>query len=132
MIKDVQLAKENYKPVGSEMSTADILESLRLERIEDPNYYNYTEERKEEHNSAEVDQNDQECLCSESVSNCNIPLSDSDDMESITNDNFISYHKRVCQKSLLDIKNSLPRYNRWLPKNNFSKQFLWFLGKKIN
>ena len=86
--------------------------------MEDSNYYDYTEERNEEFNFADVDKSDQ---YSESVSNSTMCENDSDDKESNTNYGFISYHKRVCEKSLVDIKNSLPLYNKWLPKKNFGK-----------
>ena len=106
LINDVEIAKDNYKPVGREMSTAEILESLRLEKMSDPYHYDYVEERNDEYESVEFEK-------SEKMKK--VTKSDFHNTDSIENEVFISCHQRVCQKSLDEIKNSLPKYNRLIP-----------------
>ena len=111
MIKDVKLAKENYKPVSTEMSTPKILESLRLERIEDPNHYDYVSESKEKCESIVIEK-----------SEVDITKENFNDIESSDSEAFMSCHERVCQKSLSEIKESLPRYNPSLSKEMYGKK----------
>ena len=113
LIKDVKLAKENYKPVSTEMSTPKILESLRLERIEDPNYYDYASEGNEKCESIVVEKSEVE-----------ITKENLNDIESSDSEAFMSCHERVCQKSLSEIKESLPRYNPSLSKEMYGKKFI--------
>ena len=113
MIKDVKLAKENYKPVSTEMSTPKILESLRLERIEDPNHYDYVSESKEKCESIVIEK-----------SEVDITKENFNDIESSDSEAFMSCHERVCQKSLSEIKESLPRYNPSLSKEMYGKKFI--------
>ena len=110
MIKDVKLAKENYKPVSTEMSTPKILESLRLERIEDPNYYDYVSESNEKCELTVIEKSEVE-----------ITKENFNDIESSDSEAFMSCHERVCQKSLSEIKESLPRYNPLLSKKMYGK-----------
>ena len=113
MIKDVKLANENYKPVSTEMSTPKILESLRLERIEDPNYHDYVSESNEKCETTVIESSEVE-----------ITKDNFNDIESNDSEAFMSCHERVCQKSLSEIKESLPRYNPALSKEMYGKKFI--------
>ena len=113
LIKDVKLANENYKPVSTEMSTPKILESLRLERIEDPNYHDYVSESNEKCETTVIESSEVE-----------ITKDNFNDIESNDSEAFMSCHERVCQKSLSEIKESLPRYNPALSKEMYGKKFI--------
>ena len=95
------------------MSTPKILESLRLERIEDLNYYDYVSESNEKCESTVIENSEIEITKENLI-----------DIESIDSEAFISCHERVCQKSLSEIKESLPRYNPALSKEMYGKKFM--------
>ena len=94
------------------MSTLEILESLKTERMEDPNYYDYENKSNSYLKSLALERSE--------IEKSREKLNDTDSSE---NEAFISCHKRVCQKSLSEIKSSLPRYNPSLPKKPFGKRF---------
>ena len=78
--------------------------------MSDPYHYDYVEDRNDEYESVEFEKSE------------NITRNDSDNINSIENEVFISCHQRVCEKSLDEIKISLPKYNRLIPNLEFGKQ----------
>ena len=115
MIKDVHSIKDKYKPIPIEMSTEEILESLRIEKMEDPNYYLYLEDsnKTKDGNVKTKSKENSAASCSDfNKKKCNSNFDCA--MDASTTTVYHTCHKRVCEKSLVQIKNSLPRYNKYI------------------
>ena len=90
------------------MSTAEILESLNLEKIDDPNYYLYPDESDE----AKLKSKEYSTSSNSELKKKNRNGNYNHTIESHKSSVSHSCHKRACEQSLVQIKNSLPRYNR--------------------
>ena len=107
MIEDVNISVLRYKPVKVEYSTKDIIHSLQLEiSAEKENTVWYHDNVD---NARNIKRNEYLAKSKSSDSDQNPHLQN----ESLYNKVTHQCHDRVCQQTLLQIKKSLPRYNKY-------------------
>ena len=107
MIEDVNISVLRYKPVKVEYSTKDIIHSLQLEisaEKEDAVWYHDNVD-----NARNIKRNEYLTKNRSSDSDQNPHLEDEGLYCKVTHE----CHDRVCQQTLLQIKKSLPKYNKY-------------------
>ena len=116
-MEEVRVAMASYTPVTREISTEQILNGLKLENIANNNAWGYSEDPYYE------DKNN--CLeSSKKPAKTENVIIDSLLTENDAKHGYKTrhtHHQRVCKMTLVQLKNSLPRYNRYLSKHECGK-----------
>ena len=112
MIEDVNISVLRYKPVKVEYSTKDIIHSLQLEISAEKENTDWHHDVID--NTRNIKRNEYSTKNKSTYSDQNTHLQDDSLYCKVTHE----CHDRVCHQTLLQIKKSLPQYNKYWRNEN--------------